>query len=836
MPESTRLVAKTEATLEVYNSLVRDVSRMMAVNGGIVTISSGVATVDPGGDGYGHYIIAAESGTADDLDTISGAAAGDIILLRADTGDSITLVHGSGNLYLPNSENVTISQYEMVMLYFTSTSWRMVIGSDIETVGDVNGPSSSTDNAIARFNGTGGKDIQNSVVTVADTTGAISISGHQALTDPTASPSGKYLKDDGTWDTPAGSGWDGDIADINLDGGTDIGAALADEDLILVDDGAGGTNRKSAMSRVKTYAQGIKLDDLTAPDDNTDLDASTSKHGLLLKATAPAANELNVVGIANGETAYTNKDLFNTTNPAALGVASSGTGVQASRSDHVHAMPSAADVGAATTSTKLDDFGTPDDNTDLDASTSRHGLLLKATAPAANELNVVGIGNGETAYTNKDLFNTTAPAAFGTAAAGTAVQASRSDHVHPGTITGLDIDGATDIGADLADADLIIVDDGAGGTNRKAAMSRVKTYAQGIKIDDLTAGDDNTDLDASTTKHGLLLKATAPAANELNVVGIANGETAYTNKDLFNTTTPGQVGTGAAGTAVQASRSDHVHGAPKLDDNAAPDDNTDLNASTSAHGLLLKATAPAAGLMNVVGIENGGTVYANKALFDASVPGNSTSVQSAATGSAMVAARRDHTHGVSHAITDNAVVTVDDASAADDDFARFTANGIEGIPVATAIAALLASALPENTAIILDAALSADGTYSGIVEAGTAGTALAFGDLVYLAAADSRWEKTDADAEATAGPVKLGICVQAAAGDGSATTILLWGKVRADSKFPAMTISAPLYVSTTLGEIQVSAPSANDIVRIVGHANTADELYFNPSQDWLELT
>ena len=43
-------------------------------------------------------------------------------------------------------------------------------------------------------------------------------------------------------------------------------------------------------------------------------------------------------------------------------------------------------------------------------------------------------------------------------------------------IANLDIDGGTDIGADLADADLIIVDDGAGGTNRKAALSRMKTY------------------------------------------------------------------------------------------------------------------------------------------------------------------------------------------------------------------------------------------------------------------------------------------------------------------------------------------------------------------------
>ena len=43
-------------------------------------------------------------------------------------------------------------------------------------------------------------------------------------------------------------------------------------------------------------------------------------------------------------------------------------------------------------------------------------------------------------------------------------------------LTALEIDGGSDISADLADADLIIVDDGAGGTNRKAALSRVKTY------------------------------------------------------------------------------------------------------------------------------------------------------------------------------------------------------------------------------------------------------------------------------------------------------------------------------------------------------------------------
>jgi cytoskeletal protein CcmA (bactofilin family) len=43
-------------------------------------------------------------------------------------------------------------------------------------------------------------------------------------------------------------------------------------------------------------------------------------------------------------------------------------------------------------------------------------------------------------------------------------------------IGALDIDGATDIGEALADADLFIVDNGAGGTERKMAASRIITY------------------------------------------------------------------------------------------------------------------------------------------------------------------------------------------------------------------------------------------------------------------------------------------------------------------------------------------------------------------------
>jgi len=46
------------------------------------------------------------------------------------------------------------------------------------------------------------------------------------------------------------------LADLDIDGGTDIGADIADADLFIIDDGAGGTNRKTTAARIKTYIGG----------------------------------------------------------------------------------------------------------------------------------------------------------------------------------------------------------------------------------------------------------------------------------------------------------------------------------------------------------------------------------------------------------------------------------------------------------------------------------------------------------------------------------------------------------------------------------------------------
>ena len=54
------------------------------------------------------------------------------------------------------------------------------------------------------------------------------------------------------------------LSALNIDGGTDIGAALTNSDEIIVDDGGGGTNRRCDMSRVKTYIYAATSGDATA--------------------------------------------------------------------------------------------------------------------------------------------------------------------------------------------------------------------------------------------------------------------------------------------------------------------------------------------------------------------------------------------------------------------------------------------------------------------------------------------------------------------------------------------------------------------------------------------
>lgn len=156
---------------------------------------------------------------------------------------------------------------------------------------------------------------------------------------------------------------------------------------------------------------------------------------------------------------------------------------------------------------------------------------------------------------------------------------------------------------------------------------------------------------AASASAGVFNETTAPSttANQLKVYAkdVTGTAELFIRKESDGAEIQVTSGAGLSGAGAHAA-THHSGGADsiKLDDFAAPDDNTDLNASTSAHGLLVKATAPAAGLRNVVAIDNGETAYTNKALFDATDPSTQAFGDSASVGTAMTAARRDHKHAM----------------------------------------------------------------------------------------------------------------------------------------------------------------------------------------------
>ena len=99
------------------------VNSLLPVAPATVTISSGTATIS-----QSENILAAETGSADSVDTItfSGATSGTKIVLQADSGDTITLNNGTSggdNLDFGGLDVVLDSVNERIGLEFNGTNW-----------------------------------------------------------------------------------------------------------------------------------------------------------------------------------------------------------------------------------------------------------------------------------------------------------------------------------------------------------------------------------------------------------------------------------------------------------------------------------------------------------------------------------------------------------------------------------------------------------------------------------------------------------------------------------------------------------------------------------------
>lgn len=131
----------------------------------VYTLASGVATIE-----QCFVILAAESSTSDDLDTITlGTRFGGIgtyrpcIIIQADTGDTITVKHNAGNIFLYGAADITLTGNQVLMLFYNGTRWMDTSGASggsgmtsFTVAGDGGTPQAITDgNTLTIAGGTG---------------------------------------------------------------------------------------------------------------------------------------------------------------------------------------------------------------------------------------------------------------------------------------------------------------------------------------------------------------------------------------------------------------------------------------------------------------------------------------------------------------------------------------------------------------------------------------------------------------------------------------------------------------------------------------------------------
>ena len=287
---------------------------------------------------------------------------------------------------------------------------------------------------------------------------------------------------------------------VNIDNASDLTSnTLVASDLLLLSDG--GTEGRVTLSQVDTLFSGTSK---TLTNKTFDLDANTLT-GTLSEFNSALQSD-SFVGLAASQT-LTNKTLTSPTiNSASISAPTLTGAVTATGAVFAGGSPlvfeGATDNGFETTFAITDP--TADRTVTFQDASGTVAYLTDITGGGASEFSTVTVNTsvifeGSTDDANETTLVASDPDADRTItlpnATGTVVLQDTTDTLTNKTITAssnsvglatLDIDGGTDIGAALADADLIIVDDGAGGTNRKAALSRVATYVQSGISGDIT--------------------------------------------------------------------------------------------------------------------------------------------------------------------------------------------------------------------------------------------------------------------------------------------------------------------------------------------------------------
>jgi len=614
-------------------------------------------------------------------------------------------------------------------------------------------------------------------------------------------------------------------------------------DFVVVN--AGGTALEFSPST------GFALDGWGTPSTGTSLNATTGHHGLLLKGDADTTHYLA------GDISWT-----------------------------------------STTGIVLDSLGTPSTGTALNSSTGRHGLLIALDGSTGNYLR----GDGSWATppdTDTDTFLglSDTPVDFSGDANKILRVDSSSGAVEFVSSTGLALDGfgtpSTGTTLDTTtgrhglcpvlnnnDATWL---DGKGNFTAPTA-SEVGAATTGVKLDDWATPDDNTDLNATTGYHGLLLKLTGSTSTYLNADGSwstppgATGGEANTASNVNTTGVgvyEGKVGVelqfkgvraGSSKATVTDTTGTHTISVDinstgiLLDSLGTPSTGTSLNATTGIHGLLPvgdgDTTHYLAGDINW--ISTTGIVLDSLATPTTGTALNSSTGRHglliALDGSTGNYLRGDGSWQTPPDTDTNTFVGLTDTPAS------YTGHGLEILQVnAGSNAVEFSGKIIEEAALTDDendvptshvvyyfcettkdykgknyySALGDDHTYSDNADTDSqpVGESVVFGDLLYFDWTDKEWKKTDADAAATMPGLRIALESKT---DGQTCLMLVKGYIRDDSAFEST--GAMVYASPTAGGVTSIAPSSSgQQVQRVGVAKSADILFFDPSIDVGEI-
>ena len=136
--------------------------------------------------------------------------------------------------------------------------------------------------------------------------------------------------------------------------------------------------------------------------------------------------------------------------------------------------------------------------------------------------------------------------------------------------------------------------------------------------------------------------------------------------------------------------------------------------------------------------------------------------------------------------------------------------------------------LTGNSNVILDPSLSSQQSSGTILPIGS--NSVTAGKLYYWAGLS--WTTTNANNESDS---KGLLAYAISTGTASANRMVVNGMIYKASH--GFIIGSPLYISTTAGNMQATAPSGNnDCARVVGYATDSNHIYFNPDNTWVKVS